>query len=231
MANRFQWPILIAAALVIPAIIIEESADPGSALYTVGRGLDWLIWILFAAEFAAMLTVVPSKWEWIRHHPLDVAIVLLTAPMLPAAFRSARVIRLLRVLRLIRLAQLSRRLFSLRGVRDVSVLALLTVIGGGLAFAAVEQASQPKLKAWDGVWWALTTLTSVGYGDVKITTTLGRVIGIAVMCVGTGFIALLTAAAAQWFIRQSHAEREEVALLKEVLARLDALEVEQRKPS
>ena len=95
-----------------------------------------------------MLAVVDNRWRWIRNHPLEVAIVVVTPPFLPPSLQAARVFRLLRLLPLLRAGLLARRLLTTEGVRDVSVLALLTVLGGGAAFAAVE--TDQELTTWDG---------------------------------------------------------------------------------
>lgn len=139
-----------------------------------------------------MLRVVDDRWKWVRDHPLEVAIVILTPPFLPATLQAARAFRLLRLLRLVRAAVLTRRLLSTEGVRDAAVLAGLTVLGGGAAYAAVEKVGPngDRLSAWDGVWWAITTVTTVGYGDSYPQTDGGRVIAIAVMLVGIGFVAI-----------------------------------------
>jgi voltage-gated potassium channel len=223
VARRFDVPMLIVAALVIPAVVFEES-NVGKLWNGVGVALNWVIWLAFAAELVVLLTLAPDRRRWLARHPLDVAIVLLTGPFLPSALQAGRLFRLVRVVRLFRLTQLSRRVLSTRGLKDAAVLALAAVLVGGLGFAAVERGNQPHLTAWDGIWWAITTVTTVGYGDVKITTTGGRIIGIAVMLAGIGFVALLTAAAAQRFMRGQEAEREELLLLREVLERLERLE-------
>lgn len=212
---------LIAAALVIPAIVIEESAH-SSAWRTAAQTLNWAIWLAFAAELVFMLAVTRDRRRWLRQHPLEVAIVVLTPPFLPASLQAARVFRLLRVLRLLRLAALVRRLLSTEGIRDAMLVVVFTVLGGGAAFAAVEKSQH--LSSWDGVWWAITTVTTVGYGDIGPETDAGRAIAIVVMFVGIGFVALLTAAAADRFIRVRRAEREEIALLHEIVERLDRLE-------
>jgi voltage-gated potassium channel len=176
--------------------------------------LNWVSWLAFLGELVVMLAVVPDRWRWLREHPLEVVIVVLTPPFLPPSLQAARVFRLLRLLRLVRAAKLARRLLSIEGVRAAAMLAVLTVLAGGTAFAAVEK--QQDLSAWDGVWWAATTVTTVGYGDISPETTAGRTIAIAVMVVGIGFVALLTAALAERFLAQGI--REEVAEVQEEVA-------------
>jgi voltage-gated potassium channel len=121
---------------------------------------------------------------------------------------------------------LVRRFLSTEGIRDAAVLAAMTVLGGGAAYAAVEKGQD--LSAWDGVWWAIVTVTTVGYGDTFPHTDAGRIIAIVVMFVGIGFIAVLTAAAAERFLRVQREERSELEgveqRLDEILTRLDAIE-------
>jgi voltage-gated potassium channel len=237
VARRFEWPVLIAALLVIPVIVIEES-NVGEGWKTFGEVLNWTIWLAFTVELIVMLAVVPSKATWLRENPLEVAIVVVTPPFLPASLQALRVFRLLRLLRLIRVARVARRLFSLEGLRYVGLLALLTVLGGGAAFAAVERHSS----TWDGVWWAFTTMTTVGYGDKFPVTVLGRTVGMAVMLVGIGSIAILTGAVAQRFLSPQleeiaelesegaaeleTAETDVLAEVREIRARLGRLEAQ-----
>lgn len=225
MEQRLEKPLLVAALLTIPAIALEQSAvaQPWDSVATV---LNWVIWLAFLGEAILMLGVVDRRWSWIRNHPLEVAIVILTPPFLPASLQAARVSRLLRLLRLLRLGVLVRRFLSTEGIRDAAVLAAMTVLGGGAAFAAVEKGQ--NLSAWDGVWWAVTTVTTVGYGDISPETDMGRAIAIVVMLVGIGFIAILTAAAAERFMRSQRAEQRELEVveqqLEEILRRLDVME-------
>jgi voltage-gated potassium channel len=226
MAARLEIPLLLASVLTIPAIAIEESSL-GQPWNTIALVLDWVIWLAFVGEAAAMLAVVDDRKRWLREHPLDLAIVVLTPPFLPPALQAARVFRLLRVLRLLKLAALARRAFSTEGVRDAAVLAAIAILCGGAAYAAVEKTDPHghPIDAWDGVWWAMTT---VGYGDQYPQTTGGRLIAIALMLVGIGFVAILTAAAAQRFMRSGErAEEERMEMLErldEIARRLERLE-------
>jgi voltage-gated potassium channel len=237
--RRLEPPLLIFALLTIPAILLEF-ADQVEPWHGIGIALNWSIWLAFVAEVVIMLRVVPDRGRWLRDHPLDLAIVILTPPFLPPALQAARVFRLLRLLRLVRAGSLARRVFSTEGVRDASVLALFAVLGGGAAFTAVEQ--DQDLSAWDGIWWAITTVTTVGYGDPAVTTDGGRIIAICLMFTGIGFVAVLTASAAERFVRSRRAEeraREERRVIEEraqqqrhaievrldqIIARLDSLE-------
>jgi voltage-gated potassium channel len=226
MQQLFNLPTLVAALLVIPVIALEE-LQVGEPWHTVGMLANWAIWLTFGAQVVAMLAVVPDRWEWIRRNPIDVAIVVLTPPFLPASMQSARAFRLLRLLRLLVTLKRIRGFFSLEGLRYASVIALFGILGGGTAFAAVE--SDQNLSAWDGVWWACTTITTVGYGDIVPHTSVGRVIAIVVMFVGIGYLAMLTAALAHLFLsglvktEATQVEKEAVYAENVVLARLDQL--------
>jgi hypothetical protein len=115
----FNWPVIVAALLVIPVIVIEYTAvsDTVKSIATV---CNWAIWLVFAAELVAILWVVPNRWHWLVHNPLDVLIVVLTPPILPPGLQTLRVLRLLRLLRLLKLAQVSRRVFSSTFSSDIA---------------------------------------------------------------------------------------------------------------
>jgi voltage-gated potassium channel len=108
-------------------------------------------------------------------------------------------------------------------------VAVGTVIVGGAVFASVEESNEHGvITTWDGIWWAITTVTTVGYGDIYPESTAGRMIAITIMLVGIGFVALLTAFIADRFINVSTAaEAKEDLILEElqsISARLDGLE-------
>jgi hypothetical protein len=136
-AKRFEAPVIVAALLVIPAMTLNRS-EPGSTLLLLGEILNVVIWLVFAAELAAILYVTPHRWRWMRQHPLEPLIVVLTPPIVPASLQAARLLRLLRLVRLLRLAQVARHLGSGESLRFAALVAVLTALGGGAAFASVE---------------------------------------------------------------------------------------------
>jgi voltage-gated potassium channel len=233
LEGRLEPVYLVAALLVIPDVAIEATTQTGgwSQVATI---LNWAVWLVFAVGLVWTLALADSRWRWLRQRPLDVAIVIFTPPFAPAAllgFRLARLLRLLRLLRLARTAHLARKTFSLDGVKWVAALSALVALGGGAAFAALERGhgTHPPTSTADGMWWAISTMTTVGYGDYSPVTEGGRIIAAAVMLVGIGFVAFLTAAVAQRFVAQIEEPKPEweervLSDLREIKARLAAIE-------
>jgi voltage-gated potassium channel len=114
--------------------------------------------------------------------------------------------------------QAQRRLASGDALR-ISALLTATFIFVG---AAVQKtfASKDFGSLWDSLWWAVTTVTTVGYGDLYPTTIQGRLIGMLLMIVGVAFMAVLTASIAARFV-QTDTEPENEDVL-EALRRLEA---------
>lgn len=230
IAKRFELPVTVAALLVIPVLILQQE-DRGTTVNLIGDVLDWLSWGAFATEAVVMLSIVPDRREWLRRHFLEVAIVVLTPPFI-GAFKSIRLLKLLRLLWLFRLAPLARRLFTTAGVKSAALLVALTAVAGGAAFAELEKGQSTA----NGVYWAVTTMTTVGYGDPQPTNTSTKILAVVVMLVGIGFVAVLTGAIAQRFLAPDIAEEEQeygeieitnreiLAELREVRTRLEALE-------
>lgn len=219
-----EWPVVIAALLTIPILFIQES-NFGQPWQVMGTLLCWGTWLTFATEVVVMLWVVPRKRTWLRTHILDLAITILTPPFAPVAWQAGRVFRLTRLLRLVRVFSI-RHLLSLEGIKYAAMTAAGTVLLGGAIVASLEK--DQHWTTWDGIWWAATTVTTVGYGDLKVKTDGGRIIAMAIMLIGIGFVALLTAFIADRFIQgqqETEAKEDEILdELREIRVRLEQLE-------
>jgi voltage-gated potassium channel len=227
IADRFQRPLLIAAGLTVPVIVLQLLAPP-QPWRAITEVLNWAIWLTFLAWLVLMLAVVPAKLRWLRDHPLDVAIVVLTPPLITNVISSLDLLRLLRLVPLLRLGPLVRALISAAGLRYAALLTLLTAVAGGIAFASAE-----NMSIGNGFYWAITTMTTVGYGDIAPTNLAGKVIAVIVMLVGIGFTALIIGALAERFTTTNRLEQDQDLELtdddilnevKEISARLQRLE-------
>lgn len=220
----FEWPVVIAALSTIPILVIQEShlGQPWTAIATA---LNWAAWLTFAAEVVVMLLVTPRRLVWIRTHAIDVLVTCLTPPFAPAALQAGRFFRVARLLRLVRAFSL-RNLLSLDGMRYAALIVIGTVVLGGATVASVE--TDQGMTTWDGIWWAATTVTTVGYGEFEIQTDAGRIVAMMLMLVGIGFVAMLTAFIADRFIqgqKETQAKEDEIlAQLRAITRRLDELE-------
>jgi voltage-gated potassium channel len=223
--HRFE-PIVIAATLaLIPVLVIEVDAK-SSGWQDFATAMNWLIWAIFLAELVFILTVAPRKKAALRAHWLDAVIVVVTAPPFGRFLSSLRLLRLARLLRLLRLSAIVSRLVQRErtvtsgdAFRIAALVTVLIVVIGGAAQALVDHGDFNS--TWDGIWWAVETVTTVGYGDHVPTTVGGRLIGMGVMFVGIGFISLLTATVASRFVRT-----ERGAETEELLAALQRIEGE-----
>src|SRR5688572_100976 len=87
IAQRLE-PFLIAATLLVVPVLIVQHSDVVEPWDTVAVVADWVIWLAFVAELVIMLAVVPSRRQWLKSHPLDVAIVIFTPPFASALVQS-----------------------------------------------------------------------------------------------------------------------------------------------
>jgi voltage-gated potassium channel len=225
VVHRFESVVLVATLALIPVLVIESDAK-SSRWQDFATAANWTIWAVFLVELAFILTVAPRKAAALRAHWLDVTIVVLTVPAFGHFLSSLRLVRLARLLRLLRLGailtrvlQRERALSSGPAFRFVGLATVLVVIVSGAVESLVDNGDFPS--TWDGIWWAVVTVTTVGYGDLTPRTVEGRSIAMVVMFVGIGFLAVLTAAIASRFVKT-----ERGAETEDILAALTRIEAE-----
>jgi voltage-gated potassium channel len=223
--HPFEPLVLVATLAMIPVLIVERDAASGSGWATVGRVANWAIWLVFAVEIAFILTVAERKRAALRAHWLDAAIVVVTLPLYPAFLSSLRLLRLVRLMRVARVAvvvsralQAERRLTSASVFRFVALATILLTVIAGAVEATVD--NRDVKSYWDGVWWAVGTVTSVGSG-IDPQSVPGRVVAIALMFIGIGFLSVLTATIASTFVKAERATE-----FDELLEKLGRLEVD-----
>jgi voltage-gated potassium channel len=121
-----------------------------------------------------------------------------------------------------RLERFRRESLSVRNAADVIVIAtIVVVVGAGIAITLLDSKEYPNLGI--GMWWALQTVTTVGYGDVTPTNFSGKLVGAAVMLEGTAFIAIVTAMITSTFVARATRESE-AARMKDDLSDRELIE-------
>jgi voltage-gated potassium channel len=100
-----------------------------------------------------------------------------------------------------------REPMSVRNAANVIVVATgIVVVAGGVAMRVLDHQEYPNI--WLGMWWALQTVTTVGYGDATPARTAGRIVASFVMLQGIAFVAILVAAITSTFVARAEHERE-----------------------
>ena len=216
---------LVVAALVIPSLLLDQPSV-GEPWHAVGGALNWVIWAAFLFELVVMLVVTPARWSYVRHHPLDLVIVVLTPPFLTSVLNGVRLLRLVRVARLLRLKPLIAWLFRSGGLQYAALFTGLVVLAAAQAFSIEENTSY-----FVALYWAVTTVTTVGYGNPRPTTTEAEITAMVVMIVGIGFFAALAGALANLFIEGhvdeiAEAEKQVLTADEELLVKVDAIAAE-----
>jgi voltage-gated potassium channel len=105
-----------------------------------------------------------------------------------------------------RLSRFLHEPVSVRNAASVIVATtLVIVVVGGVAIRALDRDEYSSI--WEGMWWALQTVTTVGYGDVTPTNASGKLVGVAVMLQGVAFVVIVTAAVTSTFVARAQEQR------------------------
>jgi len=188
----------------------------------------WTTWVLFTADYLARLVLARRRWRFVWRHPLDLVVTVL--PM----FRPLRMLRLVTVL--VSLNRQVRGDFRGRIGIYVAGATVLVSFAASLAVYDVER-RQPGASITsfgDAVWWTVTTISTVGYGDRYPVTWQGRLVAGMLMVGGIALLGTVTATIASWFVEKLGAvetaveqvEKSELATqveLAEVMAELRRL--------
>jgi voltage-gated potassium channel len=164
--------------------------------------VQWVSWIAFAIDLIYGLSNAKDKRKYLKKHPLEIAAVLL--PFL----------RPLRLMRVISFGGLAIQKVAIGRQFAITIKVLLASIFVAYISAiqitiAERTVDGSNIKNFgDGLWWAITTVTTVGYGDRYPTTTEGRLIAIALMIMGISLMGVITASVAAWFVKMGQEDSQ-----------------------
>ena len=183
-------------AFSYPAFNTEISDSTQTSLDLI----QWISWGAFASDLLYGLSTAKNKRSFLLKHPLDIAAVLL--PFL-------RPLRLLRVisfggLALQKVAMGRQFAITLKVFIASIFIAYVAAIQITISERAVEGSNIKNFG--DGIWWAITTVTTVGYGDKFPTTMEGKFLAVGLMIVGISLMGVITASVAAWFVKMGQGE-------------------------
>lgn len=218
------------ALLILPLLFIELTVELAPEQFLAIQAADWIIWSVFVAEFASKFYIAKTKWTFLARSPLETGIdlviilsplVLLLSPLVgyaptAPAFRLARELRLERLLKAgayflrgaVGLRRLSATFYKHKFYHYVLFACIATLIGSSLIFRLEHGVNPYFLDYWGALWWSLVTVLTVSGLAGAPVTTAGRLIAGALMVIGIGLLAVLTANIAAFFLEQrGEAER------------------------
>lgn len=245
--RRLEVPVLVSALAILPMFFIELVAAGGWGLVLAGV-INWFIWVVFTVEFVLLYSLAESRLAYLGKAWLQILVVVFAFPLLRDLASGATEEGTLRILRFVVLVALfvqssvllhkplkhlyfdflavARHPWALmvgpllrnRGLGLVVLIFFGLAVLAGLVHSVFE-ANSPI----EGVWWALVTLTTVGYGDITPVTTGGRITAAVLMLSGIGLLAFITANVAARFVEGGHKQEVHEEILT-VNQRLDTID-------
>lgn len=204
---------------------------------------DLIICIVFAWDFIQRLRISENKSHFMKTNGFEIlamipAVAFTEVGAIPAISTGLRSLRLVRVVRVVLLAARMRRVISTSGrfFQRSHVLTMLGIITGIIFVSAFTvsmleaDVSNAQITSFpDAVWWSITTVTTVGYGDIVPHSVAGRIVGMVLMVVGIGvmatFISLVSATLVESRIKQDSGKSDlRTTFINEIKNKIDNID-------
>lgn len=221
----FEYLVLIALFIVFAQLLMLYSHQLDDANW-----LTNLVWLVFFLELVVNLYFVNNRLLYLKENWLNIAIVVVAFPWWEWGSDWAMIIRSLRLVLFIRFFTgfftdfvqiMGRNRFG-----QILVVFAFIIIGAGGLFAFLEDRT-----FYEGIWYALVTITTVGYGDVVPASDEGRIFGMVLILFGVVFFSLVTANISAFLIgsEQRQLERDILNYMKQTDHRLEAQQEKNQK--
>lgn len=220
VGRQFEIPMLVVAIW----IVIEWYANlKGVFPQTYAYITDLIIWLFFVTETLTLTYLTNDKLHYLRTNWINLLVIFMGLPVIWGVSSYAGILRSLRLLLLaaifVNLSDTIRQVLSRNHLGITLVIAVIIVMLSGILIAGID----PNIKTiWDGLWWALVTVTTVGYGDVVPVSAAGKLFGALLILLGIGLFSLLTASFSAFFV--SKEEQKEKHIEKQTLEKLNSIE-------
>lgn len=189
-----EWPLVGAAFVFLAAysiLVIAEPPQPYADLLGIVVGSTW---VAFGADYIVKLLLAPQRGRWFVRHPLDLLMVVLPV---------ARPLRLLRPFTLRRVMERAPgTAIRTRVLAYVIVSAVLLLYTVALSVFNFEKGAPNAniTSMGDSLWWAIVTITTIGYGDYYPVTVPGRWAAATLMVGGFAVLSMVTAVVSSWLV-------------------------------
>ena len=217
-------------------VLIDTMQNRPAGLAEASKIIEVVSVIIFSADYLARVATASIRYpemgpikSRLRYLVTGMALIDLLSilpfylpMMIPVDLRILRVLRLIRLIRVFKLGRHSSGLARVGRVlkksasaliSSMSVVILLMIVAAVLEFY-VEGPAQPDkfTSAFSGLWWAVSTITTVGYGDMVPVTLLGKVLGAVIELLGVGLVAIPTGILSAGFVEETHMDRVSVEI-------------------
>jgi voltage-gated potassium channel len=219
-----ELPMLLLALAIIPLVVVPMVTDLPDEVDRAILVADSFIWAAFALELVVKTYLSPRRLQYLKQHWFDVILVVVPFLRPLRIVRSTRALRTLRLLRAFaaasRVIHQAQTILDSHGLKYVLLLAAALIAGSAGLMAVLEESAGGNIAGFDdALWWAMTTVTTVGYGDKFPVTPEGKAIAVFLMVLGITVFSLLTANIAAFLVKP-----KEGASLDDVMAQLQRLE-------
>ncbi len=231
-SRMFDWMIIGLILLNAVAFIVSTVESIGTAYAGLFNTIEAVSVTVFVLEYAARLALctqhpgfrrpVTGRLRYALRPMMIIDLLAILPALLPFVGVDLRTLRLLRLMRLARIVKLGRYSTAIQSIGRVFVsrreelavtvglmLVLIVIAASAMYFAENEAQPQHFSSVPASFWWAVATLTTVGYGDVYPITALGKVIGGIIALLGVGLVAMPTGILAAGFSEEMHRARAE----------------------
>lgn len=223
----FQIALLVLSVVALLAIAADTFVPLDPEISNILQGVDLLACAAFFIDFVVRFRRAESKRAFMRWGWID---LLACVPNIDA-LRVGRFVGILRVLRLLRGVRSLQRLLGMvfatkarGGLASVAMAMFLLVVFSSIAILLCERGEQANIRsAGDAIWWSVTTVTTVGYGDRYPVTPEGRMVAMALMLAGVGMFGALSGIVASFFLGKAEPSEDLAGEIRALRAELGAI--------